>query len=148
MSKGSELLMNYFEFIVTFLISMGGAAFIAGLFKLWLDHRTHKNRIKEMMAEKMIEYAEKYYLPLSTEMEGLRWSLAQKEVGTELVQLQYYFLHLARYFSRRSDMQNTFAGYILQDVNLERALYWLECKIYDDVTGRWGFLSHFELATT
>jgi hypothetical protein len=142
-----QSIFAYLQIAGNFLVSAGGAAIIAGLFKFWLDKQSHRNRIKEIMTGKMIDYNEKYYLPLSTEMEGLRWSLKQGARKSGREQNAHCFFYLARYFSRRVQSQKFLSGYILRDIHLERALMLLETQIFDEIVGPSGFLSPFDMAT-
>lgn len=126
---------------------MAAAAVIGGIFKLISDKQAHKHRIREMMTSKMLDYTEKFYLPMLTEAEGFRWSLEQEEPeDVNSPEIKSHFRYMARYFRRRHEVEEGMSGYILHNVSTEKILSSLETKVGEEVIGS-NFLSRLDLAS-
>jgi len=123
------------DFLVIAIIVVGSGGILGGLaalLKVFFDRRsidtTHKRRVKEALLKKIVEYVEKYYLPMLCESDGLAYSLKEKEKDERT------FLYLCRYASRRLEVTRGMPGYFLRTRAGEAMVRRLEDEIYNDFT--------------
>ena len=112
--------------VVQILTSFGIGAILGYIIKFLLDRQnlklTYRHRIAEKLAEKVIDYSEKYYMPLANSLSDLVSHLDRTLKNPTQEEKRYSFYILAVCLSTRNRLVAELGGLVLKKVETEQKL--------------------------
>jgi len=130
------LLADY-SYIIQILTSLGIGTVLGYFIKFFLDRSNlqlaNRHRIAEKLAEKVIEYTEKYYVPLASSLANLAFQLDRTLENPTDEEKRYSFYLLAVCLSARGHLATEAIGLILKNVEIERRLELIYRNFIDEI---------------